>query len=422
MATFVIDEELVLRLSLRLDRGSREAEAIGADLTRRADRIAALAPEVNAGPVVDAAGFAASVADVWRVAAGDLRDRVADIRAAALTPEALAEIDLIEELRTDALSSLQQLTGPSIRDIGGPGFADVANDPVLAEAVRRFDRDLLPKLLAGEAIDPTELTDSQREDLERIVAALGGDEITIHVHNPESDEDQFRMSTSKVAVTDAKASVQLDFVRHSLRSQAAQQLAAQLAPGSGGGPGLGEGQSAEGGAGGTGGTGTGDSVFSFDGTPAEPGESDSPFDTEYSHEVTTVPTGPGSYDFTATDHKSGGTVTGSVTEFDDGTTVATGTASVNGLDMEFSMIDTPSGMQQEVTDPATGATYGVTYDKVTDTWSYTEESFNVDIEDLEKDGPGGEGGDNGSKGHDSGWNGGYGTENDGDYNNNYTGI
>ncbi len=96
MTTFFIDPPAVTILASRFDRAATTAEDLAAELATFLRIVANLSGETSV-PVVSPR--LRSLADTWSILATSLRDRVAQLEAAALTAADFADLDLVQDLR-----------------------------------------------------------------------------------------------------------------------------------------------------------------------------------------------------------------------------------------------------------------------------------------------------------------------------------
>ena len=449
MPPFVFDEEGVEGLAQRFLVGGDRADDLAVVVDRRVDEVRGLeragsaaaavgsqqaneaavakalqAAEVDLGGLVAGARSLRSLVEVWREASSQLVRRVADVRAAAITLDDLAEVDLLADVRAERPEDVVRISGASVRsflpDLPEPGL-----DPELDAALARFDSELLPVILAGE-LDPSTLTDRQRRDLQRVTDLLGGDEVVAFVEErldfvEVGGEDQSITVTTEITFSQADPEFQAAFVRSALTKQAA---AATLAAASSGGPEIDVSTIS-----GVGGREGGESQqfrsgeVSFDGGPT------------ISTEV--VDLGGGLERVTVTDPTTGTQFTGVRAELENGYAVSgditfadgsTGTVDVVALDGDLEieiesgdLTNRGSALSRDLNRTApTGFGLVDTLVDIFENFSL----FGTNPEPFDPTDPEGSGGEsNNGGGYDAGWSGGgHGTENDGDYNNNYSGI
>lgn len=457
MPTFVFDEERVDLLAQRFQIGGDDADELAVLVNRRIDEIGGLEQPKNVpiGLVGFGGGGAVSLPNdflvakalqdanlnldglavavrtleslsgVWREASAQLVQRIADIQAATITVDELADGDLLADIRAERPEDVIRLSGVSIRaaipDLPVPG-----EDPELDAAIARFDSSLLPRILSGE-LDASDLSEQERDDLQHITDLLGGGDVVAFTRERRDfvevgGEDQAITVTTEVLVSDAGAEAQAAFVGNTvIQRSAANTVAAAAADdidfevsterGEGGREG-GESQSSV----------SGEATFG-DGTS---------FSTE------TVDLGDGLERVTVTDSATGTQfsgvraelegggygVSGDIT-FPDGSTGAVTVTNVDDrvqISIESEdLVDGESSLTRDLNRTAPEG-FGI-IDSLVDLFeNFSPFSTDPDpIQGVDLTDSGG-GDDDGGRGYDDGWNGGYGTENDGDYDNNYSGI
>jgi len=263
MPPFVFDEERVELLTQRFRTGGDGAAELAAIVERRIDEIRGLErPDAirigaigfgsdgggtlpnefavavalqNANLNLDGLSAAArtldSLSGVWVEASTQLRQRIADIQAATITADDLADGDLLADIRAERPEDVTRVLGSSIRG-SIPDAPQPGEDPELDAVIARFDSALLPGLLTGE-LDTSDLSDQQRSDLQIITELLGGDEETFTRRRREfvevAGEDQSRIVTTEVPFSEADPELQALFISRKLGQQgAANTLAAAI--------------------------------------------------------------------------------------------------------------------------------------------------------------------------------------------------
>ncbi len=108
------------------------------------------------------------------------------------------------------------------------GLPPEGEDPSLDGAIDRLDDRLLEALAAGESIDPGQLTEGEQADLRLLAGALGGGEITITRTRTEKyagagGDDTYRKVTEEIPLAESEIDLVARFVdanleaRHDLR-------------------------------------------------------------------------------------------------------------------------------------------------------------------------------------------------------------
>lgn len=105
----------------------------------------------------------------------------------------------------------------SIRDVA-IDLPEPGVDPEVDKAVDRLDDRLLDSLLLGEDIDPADLSEEDREAMEVLAAAMGGDDVTVKVEDTiivrgGRGDDESKKILVDTPITDLSTGTQLAFVQ-----------------------------------------------------------------------------------------------------------------------------------------------------------------------------------------------------------------
>jgi hypothetical protein len=160
--------ELSSSTPTRLGDMTDELERVGIVLTVRADLVEGFDIDIEL------------LADDLSISEDDASAAIAALRDPA--DDGSDDTALLDAVGQD--NDLFNALPTTIRDIV-PGLPPLFENEEVDAAIARFDANLLPAIFRGEEIDPSTLTDQQRDDLEVVTAALGGDEQTVSVTKRE---------------------------------------------------------------------------------------------------------------------------------------------------------------------------------------------------------------------------------------------